>query len=99
MLRHEVAVLGRRRARLELSPRDYTASLASASRDETLDVSASRRPAADRGEMRELVLRPARENPRWGCRRIAGELSWLGLAVGVSTSLTPNLIHEYSLAA
>jgi len=35
-------------------------------------------------EIRELVLRLARENPRWGSRRIAGEL--LGLAVQISAT-------------
>jgi transposase len=36
-------------------------------------------------EKRELVLRLARENPRWGYQRISGELSKLGLSVSPST--------------
>jgi transposase InsO family protein len=36
-------------------------------------------------ESRELVLRLARENPRWGYQRIAGELSKLGIFVSPST--------------
>ena len=35
------------------------------------------RPPLD-PELRELVLRLARENPRWGCVRIRGELRKLG---------------------
>jgi hypothetical protein len=43
------------------------------------------RPSID-AQKRELVLRLARENPRWGYQRIAGELTKLGLAVSPSSS-------------
>ena len=42
------------------------------------------RPPTD-GRARKLVLRFARENPRWGYPRIAGELLKLGLRVSPST--------------
>src|SRR6266542_1167663 len=42
------------------------------------------RPSID-ATTRELVLRLARENPRWGYQRIAGELNKLGLRVSPST--------------
>jgi transposase InsO family protein len=42
------------------------------------------RPPLER-RVRELVLRLARENPRWGYPRIAGELLKLGLRVSPST--------------
>jgi putative transposase len=42
------------------------------------------RPPVER-RVRELVLRLARENPRWGYPRIAGELLKLGLHVSPST--------------
>jgi putative transposase len=42
------------------------------------------RPALD-AEPRQLVLRLARENPRWGYQRIAGELLKLGFSISAST--------------
>jgi transposase InsO family protein len=47
------------------------------------------------GEIRELVLRLARENPRWGYQRIAGELRGLGVAVSATT--VRNLLREAGL--
>jgi putative transposase len=40
------------------------------------------------GEIRELVLRLAHENARWGYQRIAGELRGLGFAVSATTVRT-----------
>jgi putative transposase len=42
-----------------------------------------RPPVGD--EIRELVLRLARENPRWGYQRIVGEINGLGLSVSATT--------------
>jgi putative transposase len=42
------------------------------------------RPAVS-AELRQLVLRLAKENPTWGYRRIHGELCRLGYTIGAST--------------
>jgi putative transposase len=46
-------------------------------------------------EIRALVLRLARENPRWGYQRIAGELAGLGLTI--SASSVRNLLRAAGL--
>jgi transposase len=46
-------------------------------------------------EIRALVMRLARENPRWGYQRIAGELAGLGMTV--SSSRVRNILHAAGL--
>lgn len=75
---------------------DDTASLASAAGGEALDVSATGWPAAIGSEIRVLVLRLARENPRWGYQRIVGELRDLGLVISATT--VRKLLKEAGLA-
>jgi putative transposase len=52
------------------------------------------RPPID-PEAAALVLRMARENPRWGCVRIAGEFRKLGIRVGATTIRT--LLRRHGL--
>jgi putative transposase len=52
------------------------------------------RPPID-SEIAALVVRMARENPRWGCVRICGELRKLGIRVGATTIRT--LLRRHGL--
>ncbi len=110
VLRHQLAVLGRRERRPSLQPADraFLAALVRLlpwRRRHGLVVTpqtllrwhrelvrrkwmqprrAPGRPPVD-DRVRQLVLRLARENPRWGYPRIAGELLKLGLRISPST--------------
>jgi putative transposase len=42
------------------------------------------RPPTD-ADLRDLVIRMGRENPRWGCMRVQGELRKLGIRLGATT--------------
>jgi putative transposase len=52
------------------------------------------RPALD-PEVRDLILRLARENPRWGYQRIRGEL--LKLGIGVSATTVATVLRHHGL--
>jgi putative transposase len=52
------------------------------------------RPPVD-PQTTDLILRMARENPRWGCVRICGELRKVGIRVGATTIRT--LLRHHGL--
>jgi transposase InsO family protein len=52
------------------------------------------RPPID-SQIAELIVRMARENARWGCLRICGELRKLGIRVGATTIRT--LLRQHGL--
>jgi putative transposase len=75
----------RRRHRLALTPQTLLRWHRELVRRKwTQPVGRPGRPPLD-ADLRELVLRLARENPRWGYQRIAGELLKLGFSVSAST--------------
>lgn len=70
---------------------DDAAALAPAARRSPLTTYAGRRgrPSIN-AEIRALVLRIARENPRWGYQRIVGEIHGLRLRGWATTVRIPN---------
>jgi putative transposase len=93
MLRHEMTVLHRQVARPQLNWADRAVLAALArllawhrrlvTRKWTYPGRRGR-PAVSR-EVRDLVLRLAGENPRWGYRRVHGELTRLGYQISDAT--------------
>ena len=50
-----------------------------------MDVPAAQGRPPKQGDVRQLVIRLAEDNPTWGYRRIQGELKHLGIAIAPST--------------
>jgi hypothetical protein len=63
----------------------HVADLAPSLGDPQVAVPEPARPPSANNQIRELTSRLARENPRWGYRRVHGELVRLGYRLGEST--------------
>jgi hypothetical protein len=71
--------------------------LASAPDGEALDRHETAGPTTDPTGVRALIVRFARENPRWGYQHIVGELK--GLAVVVSATTVKKILQANSILA
>ena len=90
VLRHQLTVLRRQVVRPRYRPSDRLV-LAMLARLVRRRWTYPQRPGGRRGLDRsvvELVLRLARENPRWGYQRITGECAKLGVAVSATSVRT-----------
>ena len=62
--------------------------MASTPGGETVDLRPPSWAPTEARELRDLVRRLARENPRWGYQRLVGELKGLGVTISATTVRT-----------